>query len=390
MPKAMFAAMPPRRTSRSSTRKDSEILSSWSTTSESVNRPSKVIRWSVAIEPVTAMRTGCSQGRRAGVRATGKDYRSVGVPLASPACLPCGVTVVEPHTELPSETEASSLDDLVSDAAEVTRHLAEVPGPGRAARSRSRTAPSAWSRAWTATATEPRGTRGRPGASERHETGDRPPVAPLAVAALVLSVIGVVWVVLRAVDPPGAGAGSDGGADGAATTLRLAGWSPFATGTPDPRYRLAPGADLPDGTRLGTGPPGAHSPGADDAATALARALRLPGAPVDAGQETAWQDDQRRLSVQPTPGRPWSYTGALGTVSSDGAVTFRRRWVGRPGRATTTDQARATARELARRRRAGRRGRDGRRAGQLGRGAGRPGGRRPAHDRPGHDPGRHG
>lgn len=59
----------------------------------------------------------------------GKDYRSVGVPLASPACLPCRVTVVEPHTELPSETEASSLDDLVSDAAEVTRHLAEVPRP---------------------------------------------------------------------------------------------------------------------------------------------------------------------------------------------------------------------------------------------------------------------
>ena len=61
----------------------------------------------------------------------GKDYRSVGVPLASPACLPCPVTVVEPHAELPSETEASSLDDLVSDCAEVTRHLAEVPRPRR-------------------------------------------------------------------------------------------------------------------------------------------------------------------------------------------------------------------------------------------------------------------
>ena len=60
MPNAMLAAMPPRRTSRSSTRNDSEILSSWSTTRESVNRPSKVIRWSVAIEPVTAMRTGVS------------------------------------------------------------------------------------------------------------------------------------------------------------------------------------------------------------------------------------------------------------------------------------------------------------------------------------------
>lgn len=176
-------------------------------------------------------------------------------------------------------------------------------------------------------------------------------VAPLAVAALVLSVIGVVWVVLRAVDPPGAGAGSDGGADGAATTLRLAGWSPFATGTPDPRYRLAPGADLPDGP--GSAP--VHrvrtSPGSDDAATALARALRLPGAPVDTGQETAWQDNQRRLSVQPTPGRPWSYTGALGTVSSDGAVTSGGGGSVDPTTTTTettttTDQARATAREF--------------------------------------------
>jgi hypothetical protein len=41
------------------------------------------------------------------------------------------VTVHEPHADVPSEAEAHSLDDLVSDAAEVTRHLAEVPGPRR-------------------------------------------------------------------------------------------------------------------------------------------------------------------------------------------------------------------------------------------------------------------
>ena len=44
MPNAMFAATPPRRTSRSSTRNDTEILSRASATSESANRPSKVIR----------------------------------------------------------------------------------------------------------------------------------------------------------------------------------------------------------------------------------------------------------------------------------------------------------------------------------------------------------
>src|SRR3954453_14828117 len=47
----MFGATPPRRISRSSTRKDTESLSSCSTTSESANFPLKVIRWSVAIEP---------------------------------------------------------------------------------------------------------------------------------------------------------------------------------------------------------------------------------------------------------------------------------------------------------------------------------------------------
>jgi hypothetical protein len=41
------------------------------------------------------------------------------------------VTVPDPRVEPPSEPEAASLDDLVSDAAEVTRHLAEVPHPRR-------------------------------------------------------------------------------------------------------------------------------------------------------------------------------------------------------------------------------------------------------------------
>ena len=73
MPKAMLAATPPRRTSRSSTRKDREILSSCSTTSESANRPVKVIRWSVAMDPVTAIlhRTA--------------TYRGIGVTVRRPA-----------------------------------------------------------------------------------------------------------------------------------------------------------------------------------------------------------------------------------------------------------------------------------------------------------------
>src|SRR3954447_5161374 len=57
MPNAMFAATPPRRTCRSEVRNDREILSSCSTTRESAKRPSKVMRWSVAMEPVMAICT---------------------------------------------------------------------------------------------------------------------------------------------------------------------------------------------------------------------------------------------------------------------------------------------------------------------------------------------
>src|SRR5699024_11186186 len=57
MPKEMFAATPPRRISSVCARKLTEILSSWSTTSESAKRPEKVMRWSVAMDPAMAMDT---------------------------------------------------------------------------------------------------------------------------------------------------------------------------------------------------------------------------------------------------------------------------------------------------------------------------------------------
>ena len=39
------------------------------------------------------------------------------------------MTALAPHTGVPSDVEPGSLDDLVADAAEVSRHLAEVPRP---------------------------------------------------------------------------------------------------------------------------------------------------------------------------------------------------------------------------------------------------------------------
>src|SRR5580704_2262222 len=75
-PKAMLAATPPRRMARSSTRNESETLSSLSAMSWSVNLPGNVIRWSVAIDPVTAMRTAANpaasvEGVAAGARTRG-------------------------------------------------------------------------------------------------------------------------------------------------------------------------------------------------------------------------------------------------------------------------------------------------------------------------------
>jgi hypothetical protein len=54
----MFAATPPRRISSRSTRKDSDTRSILSAMNCSTKRPGNVMRWSVAIDPVTAMRTG--------------------------------------------------------------------------------------------------------------------------------------------------------------------------------------------------------------------------------------------------------------------------------------------------------------------------------------------
>src|SRR3954451_20170375 len=53
----MFAPAPPRCWTRSSTRNESETFSIWPSTNCSVNFPGKVMRWSVAIEPVTATGT---------------------------------------------------------------------------------------------------------------------------------------------------------------------------------------------------------------------------------------------------------------------------------------------------------------------------------------------
>src|SRR5215472_15087203 len=72
-PNAMFAATPPRLITSESTRNDSATLSSLSGISCSTNLPGNVMRWSVAIDPVTAMRTAIL--RTAGVRSAAPSRR---------------------------------------------------------------------------------------------------------------------------------------------------------------------------------------------------------------------------------------------------------------------------------------------------------------------------
>src|SRR5437899_1751134 len=76
-PNAMLGATPPRRTTRSSTRNDRETLCNWSAMSWSVNRPGKCIRWSEAIEPVTAIfmsALGVGNGGRLPPQPTGTGH----------------------------------------------------------------------------------------------------------------------------------------------------------------------------------------------------------------------------------------------------------------------------------------------------------------------------
>src|SRR5690349_20629068 len=82
MPNAMLLATPPRRTTRSSTRNERETLCSWSAMNCSANRPGKCIRWSVAIEPVTAIFMAALEVGNGGLRAepTGRR-RTTGRPV---------------------------------------------------------------------------------------------------------------------------------------------------------------------------------------------------------------------------------------------------------------------------------------------------------------------
>src|SRR3954453_18511369 len=75
----MLAPAPPRCCTRSSTRKESETFSIWPSTNCSTNFPAKVIRWSVAMEPVTATGTEGSFEHWNGARCGAAHRNTLGV-----------------------------------------------------------------------------------------------------------------------------------------------------------------------------------------------------------------------------------------------------------------------------------------------------------------------
>src|SRR3954466_16182698 len=131
MPKQMLAATPPRRMSRSSTRKLTDSLSSCSTTRESANLPRNVIRWSVAID--AAIRRAPDTCRN-----TTRRYR-----LEYPSVVPSvGSMTDAQHVTGLAYDDPSTPSDLSADCRAAEARLSSAPGFDTVARAAARPAPS--------------------------------------------------------------------------------------------------------------------------------------------------------------------------------------------------------------------------------------------------------
>jgi hypothetical protein len=136
--------------------------------------------------------------------------------------------------------------------------------------------------------------------------------APLVVAVLVLVAIGGTWLAVRG---DGTGPGSDGNGDAVSRApLRLVGWAPAGDGSPDPRYHLADGADLPHGPGLATVHAVETAPGSAGLRSALgplAASLRID----PSGQWSAGLTPSVCASALPS-GAPVASAGSDGTTST--------------------------------------------------------------------------
>src|SRR5688500_14275467 len=129
----MLGATPPRRISRSSTRKDTESLSSCSTTRESANLPPNVIRWSVAMEP--AMRS--EPDDCVGTARKTTDRYGCGYALVANT-----VKHMTPNPDRLAYDDAASMAEMRADCEAVGRNLGFERRLARAAEAATEPAPS--------------------------------------------------------------------------------------------------------------------------------------------------------------------------------------------------------------------------------------------------------
>ena len=128
--------------------------------------------------------------------------------------------------------------------------------------------------------------------------------APLVVAVLVLVAVGGTWLALRGVGdgPTGPGVG-DGGAP---PPLGLMGWVvPTTGGTPDQRYRLAPGTELPAGP--GQARTWRMDPPPQAARLRLATALGFTTGGDATGGGWAWSGVRGGAQLQMTADGRWTF-----------------------------------------------------------------------------------
>src|SRR3954453_17210075 len=121
----MFAPAPPRCWTRSSTRKDSETFAIFPSTNWSVNRPGKVIRWSVAIEPVTTtvIEDSLAGGRRPGQAPRQRTGQTTGSDIPWSGASSCVGGELGPGGVL--AVEGSAVQAAVQDADEPVGKLSE-------------------------------------------------------------------------------------------------------------------------------------------------------------------------------------------------------------------------------------------------------------------------
>src|SRR3712207_2765907 len=131
----MFAPAPPRCCTRSSTRKESETFSILPSTNWSVNLPGKVIRWSVAIEPVTT--TGMAGDSLRGTAATFGQRTPAGNGRRGPSSVGAagpgrsvGQRATQLHTELRRPGEAEHAADRRPGGDQFLRAAEERDDPG--------------------------------------------------------------------------------------------------------------------------------------------------------------------------------------------------------------------------------------------------------------------